>query len=465
MTPMSKVQQTTVGSVSQAVLDFTAGRDVELDKALVEADCLGTAAHVTMLSELATKPAVMTAAERKRVVQELVSLMKLARNGKFRITLKDQDVHLALERYLTKALSDLGKRVHTGRSRNDQVAVDLRLYGKEQLLDSLEETSRLALALIDFGRKHATTPMVGRTHMQKAMPSSVGLWATSHAEGLLDDAVLLVTAYDLNDQCPLGSAAGYGVPLPIDRERVSDLLGFSRPIHNVLYASSARGKMESIILQAMSQIMVTLSRLAQDLMLYTMPEFGYFVLPNEFCTGSSIMPQKNNPDVLELVRAKASGVAARASAVQDLLRGASTGYNRDLQEAKEPFMEGVATTRSCLQIVEPLIRGLKTDRAKLLAGFTPEVFATDRVLELVAGGSAFRDAYQQVKEELDTLENQDPQAAVNQKTHLGGPAGVDYAGLRSRAKEAIALAKDERTLFHRSLSKLLGVRYPAGVKG
>ena len=465
MTLMSKAQQTTVGTVSQAVLDFTAGRDVELDKGLVEADCLGTAAHVTMLSELAIKPAVMTASERKQVVRELVSLMQVARNGKFRITLKDQDVHLALERYLTKALGDLGKRVHTGRSRNDQVAVDLRLYGKEQLLDALEEISRLALALIDFGRKHATTPMVGRTHMQKAMPSSVGLWATSHAEGLLDDAVLLLSAYDLNNQCPLGSAAGYGVPLPIDRERVSDLLGFSRPIHNVLYASSARGKMESIILQAMSQVMVTLSRLAQDLMLYTMPEFGYFVLPNEFCTGSSIMPQKNNPDVLELVRAKASRVAAHSAAVQDLLRGASTGYNRDLQEAKEPFMDGMATTRSCLKVLEPLIRGLKPDRDKLLAGFTPEVFATDRALELVAGGAAFRDAYQQVKTELEDLQDQDPQAAVDHKTHLGGPAGVDYAFLRKRAQEVIACAKDERTWFYRSLSKLLGVRYPAAIKG
>ena len=457
---MAKAKKTTVGDVSEAVLTFTAGRDVELDRGLIDADCIGTAAHVVMLSEMSVQPAVISATNRKRVLRALVAQMKAARAGKFRITLKDQDVHLALERYLTKALGDLGKRVHTGRSRNDQVAVDLRLFAKEELLDTLDDVSRLALALISFGRAHATTPMVGRTHMQKAMPSSVGLWATSHAESLLDDAVLLVSAYELNDQCPLGSAAGYGVPLPIDRERVSDLLGFSRPIHNVLYASSARGKVESVILQGMSQVMVSLSRLAQDLMIYTMPEFGYFVLPTEFCTGSSIMPQKNNPDVLELVRARASRVAAHAQAVQDLLRGAVTGYNRDLQEAKEPFLEGMAMTRGCLRILAPLVQALKVDRAALEAGFTPEVFATDRALELVAGGKPFRDAYMQVKRELAVLADQDPQEAVDKKTHLGGTAGVDYDELRDRAKEVASLSRDERKSYYRAVSKLMGIRYP-----
>ena len=241
---MGKAQQTTVGTIAQTVLAFTAGRDVELDKVLIEADCLGTAAHVTMLSEMKIKPALITSANRKRIVRELLELIRKARNNSFRITLKDQDVHLALERHLTRSLGDLGKRIHTGRSRNDQVAVDLRLYGKEQLLAVIKEVSRLALALIGFGKKHATVPMVGRTHMRKAMPSSVGLWATSHAESLLDDAVLLVSAYELNDQCPLGSAAGYGVPLPIDRQRVSDLLGFGRPFttYYMLLAPAGRSK-------------------------------------------------------------------------------------------------------------------------------------------------------------------------------------------------------------------------------
>ena len=207
--------------------------------------------------------------------------------------------------------------------------------------------------------------------------------------------------------------------------------------------------------------MITLSRMSQDLLLYTMPEFNYFVLPDEFCTGSSIMPQKNNPDVLELVRAKASRVAAHAHTVQDIVRGSATGYNRDLQEAKEPFLEGIATTYTCLEILEPLIQGMKVDQVALSAGFSPDVFATDRALELVAGGAAFRDAYRQVKKELGLLEDQDPQVAVNKKTHLGGPAGVAYDQLRSRAEEVSRMAKDELAGFHRSLSKLLGVRYPS----
>ena len=460
-----KAQKTTVGSVAPSVLAFTAGRDVELDQALIEADILGTAAHVTMLSAMKIKPSLITVADRKRVIGELVSLLRQARAGSFRITLKDQDVHLALERYLTKALGDLGKKVHTGRSRNDQVAVDLRLYGKQELLGTMQDAAELSSALIALGKKHATVPMVGRTHMQKAMPSSVGLWATAHAESLLDDIILLISAYELNDQCPLGSAAGYGVPLPIDRQQVSDLLGFSRPIHNVLYASSARGKVESVILQAMSQVMVTLSRLAQDLMIYTMPEFGYFVLPAEFCTGSSIMPQKNNPDVLELVRAKASRVAAHATAVLDILRNAATGYNRDLQEAKEPFLDGMATTRSCLQVLTPLVARTRVDRDRLKAGFTPEVFATDRAVELVVGGVPFRDVYRSVKRDLSALQDQDPQAAVDRKTHLGGTAGIDYAEMASRAKEAKRLVQDERKVFHRAISKLIGISYPKGLDG
>ena len=258
-----------------------------------------------MLSRMPVKPPVLSPADCKKVIAALKNIIAQAKKGAFKITLADQDVHLAVERTLTAKLGDLGKKVHTGRSRNDQVAVDLRLYAKEQILCAIGEAAALAAALLDFAKKHAADPMVGRTHMQPAMPSSVGLWASAHAESLLDDVALLMAAYELNDQCPLGSAASYGVPLPIDRQLVSDLLGFSRPVHNVLYANNARGKMESVILLAMGQVMLTLSRLAQDLILFTMPEFGYFTLPAAFCTGSSIMPQKRNPDVLELVRGKA----------------------------------------------------------------------------------------------------------------------------------------------------------------
>lgn len=423
---MSNQQKTTVGEIKDEVLAFTAGRDVELDRALIEFDCIGTAAHVTMLSEMRIQPALISADEAASVIDELASIIESAKVGAFEITLADQDVHLAVERTLTEKLGDLGKKIHTARSRNDQVAVDLRLFAKRELLDMFDELITLAGALTTFGKAHEHVPMVGRTHMQPGMPSSVGLWAAAYADALNEDMVLLESAYTLNDQSPLGSAASYGVPLPIDRQRVADLLGFSQPIHSVLHANNARGKMESVILFACAQIMLTLSRIAQDLMLFTMPEFRYFSLPAEYCTGSSIMPQKRNPDVLELIRARASRVLANGMGVYDIVKAAPSGYNRDLQEAKEPFMDGLASTRASLRILALLIQGLEVHEEALLKGFSPDVFATDRALELVGQGMPFRDAYHHVKENLDELEQMDPHNAIRRKTHLGATAGLDF---------------------------------------
>ncbi len=453
-------QKTTVGTIDHEVLAFTAGRDVELDHVLITADCIGTAAHVTMLSKMPVQPALISTDECGQVIDALVEIIGLARKDRFTIELTDQDVHLAVERVLTDKLGDLGKKIHTCRSRNDQVAVDLRLYAKEQILQTLEEAAALATALTAFGKKHEVVPMVGRTHMQPGMPSSVGLWATAHAESLLDDCTALINAYDLNDQCPLGSAASYGVPLPIDRQLTSDLLGFSRPTHNVLYANNGRGKMESIVLSAMSQVMLTLSRLAQDFMLFTMPEFNYFKLPAEFCTGSSIMPQKQNPDVCELVRAKASRVKAAELGVYDLIKGSPTGYNRDLQEAKELFMEGIATTRSCLRILAPMVSATEVNEQALLAGFSPDVFATDRALELVGEGMPFRDAYHHVKENLDELSSIDPVEAIRLKTHLGAPLGLDWGYFKDRADAVTGYVEQKRAAFHQAVTQLLGTKYP-----
>lgn len=455
-------QKTTVGTIDNEVLAFTAGRDVELDHALITVDCIGTAAHVTMLSNMPVSPKLITEEDRRLVIEGLVEIIGLARKDQFAIELADQDVHLAVERTLTTKLGDLGKKIHTCRSRNDQVAVDLRLYAKEQVLAALEEAAALASALTAFGKKHEAVPMVGRTHMQPGMPSSVGLWATAHAESLLDDCFMLLNAYDLNDQCPLGSAASYGVPLPIDRELTSDLLGFSRPTHNVLYANNGRGKMESIVLSAMSQVMLTLSRLAQDLMLFTMPEFDYFTLPAEFCTGSSIMPQKQNPDVCELVRAKASRIKAAEQGVYDLIKGSPTGYNRDLQEAKELFMEGIDTTRSCLRIMAPMIASTMVNEQKLIDGFSPDVFATDRALELVGEGMPFRDAYHHVKENLQELEDIDPREAIKLKIHLGAPLGLDWDYFKDRTEAVMETVREERNAFNEAITKLLGVDYPMG---
>ncbi len=447
---------TTVGVVDAEVLAYTAGQDRVLDLALVEADCFGTAAHVTMLSRVPVRPRLLTAADARRVIGELRNIVADAAAGRFSITIEDQDVHLAVERRLTEKLGDLGKRVHVCRSRNDQVAVDLRLFAKGRLLEAVSAAAALARALTAFAKKHEKVPMVGRTHMQPAMPSSVGLWASAWAEGLLDDVTLLMAVHELNDQCPLGSAASYGVPVPIDRQLTSDLLGFAKPVHNVLHANQARGKLESAILSALGQVMVTLSRMAQDLILFSMPEFGYFRLPDEFTTGSSIMPQKRNPDVLELLRAKAAKVLAHASLVAEILRAAPSGYNRDLQETKAPFMEGFELTISSLRILAPMVAGLQVEGGALRRAFGPEVFATDRALELVAGGMPFRDAYHEVKAHLGDLTGRSPDEALAAKRHLGAPMGLDLAALDARGREAEAWAAEEAAhhLAHRN--RLLG---------
>jgi argininosuccinate lyase len=295
--------------------------------------------------------------------------------------------------------------------------------------------------------------------MQPAMPSSVGLWATAHAESLLDDVALLKSVYAINDQCPLGSAASYGVPLPLDRELTARLLGFGRPIHNVLYANNARGKMEAMILGACTQVMLSLSRLAQDLMLFTMPEFGYFSLPAEFGTGSSIMPQKNNPDVVELVRARVSRVVACELAVVDICKSLPSGYNRDLQDTKGPFMEGLATTRACLSSMALMMVNTKVNEAALLKGFSAGVFATDKALEMVGKGMPFRDAYQHVKENLGELQTMDVREALRKKTHLGATAGLDFGAYKKRL-DAEGRWRQTCWAGHcRAVSTLMGITY------
>lgn len=451
---------TMVGRTEDDILRFTVGRDPVLDTALVEADCLGTAAHVTMLASLNVHPAILSRSERSRVVAALLRIMRRGRAGRVRITQRDQDVHLAIERLLTRELGETGRKIHTGRSRNDQVAVDLRLFAKVELLRVVEDSVKLGAALLAFARRHRDWPMVGRTHLQPAMPGSVGLWSSAHVESLLDDLELVRTAYEQNNRSPLGSAAGFGVPLPIDPEMTSRLLGFAGCFENVLYASNARGKCEGAILVSLAFTMQTLARLADDLVLYSTPEFGYFSVPAGLCTGSSIMPQKRNPDVLELVRARAARVWAHETAVRGILRGLPSGYHRDLQETKEPLMDGFDATQSCLRVMRRLMAGLEAHRDALEAGFRPDVFAADRALELVAGGLPFRDAYHAVRRSLDSVRKGDAAQAVRARTHRGAPGGLDLGRLGKRLDRWKKFVFSERTHYHAAISKLLGTGYP-----
>ena len=448
-----KTEKTITGDVDPDVLDYTVGDDPVLDMGLVRWDCLGTAAHVTMLSEMPVTPPVVTKDEAARV---RAALAEVVADKTFVVREQDQDVHMAVETRLTEMLGDLGKKIHTGRSRNDQVAVDVRLHIKDQILGLEGELADLASALVDFGKAHDRVPMVGRTHLQPAMPSSVGVWATGHAEMILDQTANLEAAYTMNDACPLGSAAGYGVPLPLNRQRTSDLLGFARPMHNVFGASMGRGEDEAALLSALAQLMAVLSRLAEDMILFSMPEFGYFTLPRAYCTGSSIMPQKYNPDVLELVRSKTAQVLGLATASLSMLHAMPGGYNRDLQDCKGLYMKGLSITRTTLRILAKFVRGLGIDEAKLRAGFIPGVFATDVALRKVAAGTPWREAYHQVRDNLEALATEDPDAAVAAKTHAGATAGLDYALYAGRVAALRTSVAARMEQFEAKMKELLG---------
>ncbi|MGN0846629.1 MAG: argininosuccinate lyase [Kiritimatiellia bacterium] len=448
-----KTEKTITGDVDPDVLDYTVGDDPVLDMDLIRWDCLGTAAHVTMLSEMPVTPPVVTKEEAARVRAALATVVA---DKSFVVREQDQDVHMAVETRLTEMLGDLGKKIHTGRSRNDQVAVDVRLHIKSQLLALEGELADLATSLVVFGRAHDRVPMVGRTHLQPAMPSSVGVWATGHAEMILDQTANLEAAYQMNDACPLGSAAGYGVPLPLDRQRTSDLLGFARPMHNVFGASMGRGEDEAALLSALAQLMAVLSRLAEDMILFSMPEFGYFTLPRAYCTGSSIMPQKYNPDVLELVRSKTARVLGLATAALSMLHAMPGGYNRDLQDCKGLYMKGLVITRTTLRILAKFVRGMGVDEAKLRAGFIPGVFATDVALRKVAAGTPWREAYHQVRDNLEALASEDPDAAVAAKTHVGSTAGLDYALYEARIKDLGNSVAARAEAFESHMKELLG---------
>ena len=454
----------TDSTVDPDVLAYTVGEDTVLDLALAKWDCMGTAAHVTMLSEMkGLKRPVVTKAEAAKVRRELGRIVRLTAAGKFRILTEDQDVHMAVERLLTERLGDLGKKVHTGRSRNDQVAVDVRLHMKDAILATEAEACALAEALVAFGAKAGAVPLVGRTHLQPAMPSTVEMWATGHAEMVLDQIENLEAAYRLADRNPLGSAAGYGVPLPLDRKRTTELLGFSQTIHNCFGASMARGECEASLLSALAQLMAVLSRLAEDMILFSMPEFAYFKLPRAYCTGSSIMPQKFNPDVLELVRGKTAQVIGWQTAALALLHAMPGGYNRDLQDAKLLYMKGLDTTRTTLRILAKVVKGLKVDAAKCRAAFTPGVFATDVALMKVANGTPWRDAYHEVRDQFAALydgrpaevADLDPDRQVALKKHEGTCLGIDLGLYKKRMSVVSSSAAARRAALDRRCKALL----------
>ncbi len=408
--------------VEKVVEQFTAQEDIELDEQLARYDILASIAHAYMLKHIG----ILSAVEFKKIKETLVRLL----DEEIHLSPEDEDIHTKIENLLTERAGEAGEKIHTGRSRNDQILVDTRLYTKERLIGTAQNTLKLADRLWAFAKRHEFVPMPGYTHTRMAMPSSVGLWAAAFVESLLDDLKLLERVFELNDQSPLGAAAGYGVPLNLDRELTAKLLGFKSVQNNTLYVVSSRGKIESAVLSALVSITLDLSRLANDLILFSADEFGFFKLPKEFCTGSSIMPHKQNPDVLELVRAKSASVISDLLQVTLIIKDLPSGYNRDTQETKAPLLKSLETTNACLNVLSALVEKLAANEKRLREAFSAEIFAADEVLTLVEKGLPLRQAYRKVKRSLASLKKKDPIEAIRCRAHMGAPGNLGLSKLK-----------------------------------
>ena len=394
---------------------FTVRNDYIYDEELVVSDAIGSAAHAKGLNKIG----ILSDEECRKLLAGLDRIVQLRQSDSFPITVSDEDCHTAIEGFLTNELGDTGKKIHTGRSRNDQVQTALRIYMREAALKLSSASLGLSASIIKLAEQNKDVPMPGRTHMQIAMPSSVALWALSFAEEILEETGMLLSLYDVIDQSPLGSAASYGVTLPLDREYTASLMGFRKVQNNVLYANNSRGKFEAFFLDHAEYIALTISKLAQDLMLFTLPEFGYFSLPRELCTGSSIMRQKKNPDGLELARSRTSLIGSCSMRVKSIIRALPSGYNRDFQDTKEPFIEGFRSALELVMITDEMIQGLEVHPDNLIAACTPELYATDRVMEKVLSGGNFRDSYKDVGLNLDKVQGEDPVASLGKRTSVG----------------------------------------------
>lgn len=417
---MAKLWQTKSTSLHPLAEQYTVGNDYILDLRLLPFDVEASKAH----AEALLKANIITKEELTQLNEGLDEILALHEKGEFVIERSDEDGHTAIENYLVKKYGDLGKKIHTGRSRNDQVLVATRLYSRKKLKQISEELIKLQGVFLKMAKTWEFIPMPGYTHTRRAMPSSVGHWAAAYLEELINDHMLLESAYKLNDQNPLGAAAGFGVNLPLDRELTTKLLNFERMQVNSLYAVNSRGPTESYILSVLTKITMTLGRLASEMIWFTTPEFNFFDLPLEFTTGSSIMPQKRNPDVFEIVRGNVGVIVSLQTQVKEVCRGIISGYNRDTQLTKEPLIKGMGIARRSLEIMALVMAEVKPKEEVLMKSLSPELFATHRANEMVKEGMTFRDAYQKVKENLDQLESTDPVQALKDVTSIGGPGNL-----------------------------------------
>jgi len=399
--------------VDKKIEKFTVGKDREMDVFLAKHDVLGSMAHIKMLESVG----LLHNNELALLLAELKSIYKTTETGLFSIENDVEDVHSQVELLLTRKLGDIGKKIHSGRSRNDQVLVDLKLFTREQLSKTVASVEMLIDTLIEQSNIYKDVLLPGYTHLQIAMPSSFGLWFGAYAESLSDDLQLLLSAWKITNRNPLGSAAGYGSSFPLNRQMTTDLLGFDSMNYNVVYAQMGRGKMERTVANALASVAATIAKLAFDACLYTSQNFGFIKLPDEFTTGSSIMPHKKNPDVFELTRAKCNKIQSIPQQITLITNNLPSGYFRDMQIIKEVFIPAFDELNDCIEMTAMMMSQVKVNDAILDDSKYDFLFSVEAVNNLTLSGIPFRDAYKQVGLEIEAG-NFVPDKTVNH-THEG----------------------------------------------
>ena len=434
---MTKLWQKT-GSVDGLVESFTVGRDREFDEQMAAFDVLGSLAHTKMLYSVG----LLDAADLDMVQAELKTIYADIKAGCFKIEDGVEDVHSQVELLLTRRIGDAGKKIHSGRSRNDQVLVDLKLFFRSELQGLVEAVQTLFDLLIGLSEKHKDVLLPGYTHLQIAMPSSFGLWFGAYAESLTDDLEMVLAAYRITNKNPLGSAAGYGSSFPLNRTLTTQLLGFDALNYNVVYAQMGRGKTERVIAQALSSVAATLAKMAMDQCLYLSQNFAFISYPENLTTGSSIMPHKKNPDVWEIMRGRCNRLQALPNDVAMMTTNLPSGYHRELQLLKELLFPAFADIRNCLQMATFMLQHIEVKENILDDAKYAYLFSVEEVNRLVLSGTPFRDAYKQVGLAIERGEF-DPRKEVNH-THEGSIGNLGNAQITEAMQRIVALFDFEK---------------------
>jgi len=413
--------------INAQIEKFTVGRDPEFDLVLAKYDVQGSMAHAKMLESVS----MLNAEEAKAIQKELENIELEITLGKFRIEAGVEDVHSQIELNLTKKLGEAGKKIHSGRSRNDQVAVDIKLFLRAEIQELKSEVKNLFDLLISLSDQFKDDLLPGYTHLQIAMPSSFGLWFSAYAESLIDDLEILSAAYQVVNKNPLGSGAGYGSSFPLNRKMTTELLGFNSLHYNVVYAQMSRGKTEKLVSFGMATIAATLSRLAMDACLYMNQNFGFISFPDELTTGSSIMPHKKNPDVFELIRARSNRIQSVPNELSLLMNNLPSGYHRDMQLTKEILFPAIEDLKNCINMTMLMFSHVRVRKNILQDEKYKYLFSVEAVNELANQGVPFRDAYKTIGNQIDKGEFSFDQSKPLKHTHEGSLGNLKLAEIKS----------------------------------